>query len=33
MNSSQADPRCVGIHKGIDGGVTDTGRIIHGAWT
>ena len=33
VNSNKTDQRYIGSHKGIDGGVTDTGRIIRGAWT
>ena len=33
MSSGKADQRYVGIDKDIDGGMTDTGRIIRDAWT
>ncbi|MGD8615965.1 MAG: hypothetical protein PVI91_09920 [Gammaproteobacteria bacterium] len=32
MSSRKADQRYVGVDKDIDGGMTDTGRIIRDAW-
>jgi hypothetical protein len=32
MSSSKANQRYVGIHKEINGGMTDTGKIIRDAW-